>query len=336
MADNDRLRRLLEAQARGYTLVAAMLIRQLVNLWQGFDKWYDGDLVQAHSARSATIVESAQKTVRFQTLSYMKFVYQQFDDLPFPSEAEIDALNDEALDRLVSPLDEWNRPAEQFRYAKSTGSSDDEALQIALDRVEALGDLDLELAMRNEASRIVRATPKVTGYRRVIHPELSESKQSCGLCIAASTRIYKKKELMPLHDHCNCGVMPIVGVEDPGHVFNEEDLTALYGLSGGTGRQALSRVRYKITEHGEVGPYLVEHGAKNRSAGKATAKPVTKRQSVDAQIKSLSESLPRLITRQRAGEDVAQAITWQQDRLRVLQAEANDMNSPRRRKRRTA
>lgn len=338
MADNRRLRMLLEAQARGYSLAAALLIRQLVAIWQGFDKWYDGDLVIANAARSATITESAQKSIQTQTLSYMKFVYQQFEDLQFPTEAEIDAADDENTLRAISALDEWDRPAEQYRYAKSIGKSDAEAITIALDRVNALADLDLELAMRKESNKIFRATPAITGYRRVLHPELSESGTSCGLCIAASTRVYKKKELLPIHDHCNCGVMPVVGSEDPGNTFNEEDLQQLYTLAGGTSAQALSRVRYKIDDHGELGPYLVEEGAPNRSAGRTLPKHTnySRRESVDAQIKSLTGSLARLLERSRSGEDVAQAITWQQERLRVLNSEAQEMARPRRRGRKAA
>lgn len=329
MADLNNLRRLLEAQAAGYSLVVALLIRQLINLWQGFDKWYDGDLVRSHAARSATIVESAQSTIQFQTLTYMKFVYQQYDDLQFPSEADIDAIDADVLARVVSPLEEWDRPAEQFRYAKSIGKTDEEALQIALDRVQQLGDLDAELAMRQQANKIFRATPQVTGFRRVLHPELAQSGQSCGLCIAASTRVYSKKELLPIHDHCHCGVLPIVAGEDPAHTFNLDDLQQLYKLAGGTSAQALSRVRYKLNDHGELGPYLVEDGAPNRSAGRSLGAPKSfnRLDSVAAQIASLNDSLPRLIARRQAGEDVSQAINWQQDRLRILEAEQSAADS---------
>lgn len=331
MANTNRLLMLIEAQTRGYAMATMFLLRQLAALWSTFDDWYDGDLVAARSARSATLVESAQRSVRTQTESYMRFVYQQYDDLEFPSAEEIDAQNDDFLERAVSPMDEWNRPAEQFRYARSTGASEEEALQIALDRVDDLADLDLQLAMRKSARNIFSAS-KITGYRRVLHPELAESKQSCGLCIAASTRVYKKKELLPIHDHCHCGVMPIVGDEDPGNFFNETDLQGLYELAGGTGAQELSRVRYKIDQHGELGPYLIEEGAKNRSAGSRKAKPITRQASVEAQIKSLNESLVRLVDRRRAGEDVNEPIQWQQERLRILNSESAEMARSRRRR----
>lgn len=337
MANTDRLRLLLDIQARGFTAVASLLIKQLVALWRDFDKYYDGDLVAARAARSATLVDAAQASVKRHTESYLKIAYQQYDDLQFPSEEEIDAVNDEALDRLVNPLDEWNRPAEQFRFAQSQGKNRGEAIEVAAKRVEELADMDVALAMRNTASNIIKATPKVTGYRRVIHPELSESGTTCGLCIAASTRVYSKEELMPLHEHCHCTVMPIVGDEDPGDFFNQEDidiLNQLYQAAAGNDAQSLSRTRFKVIQNSELGPYLVEEGSKTKgklSPGSPRTK-ISRSDSVDAQITSLTASLVRLLDRQRAGEDVAEPIVWQQDRLRLLRAEQEKATRTRRRR----
>lgn len=326
MANTDRLRLILEVQARGFALATQLLIRQLIALWRDFDQYYDGDLVAARAARSASMVDAAAGPIRRQTESYLRFVYDQFDDLPFPTAAEIDAFNDDLLDRLVNPLDEWNRPAEQFRYAVSQGQVRGEAIEVATKRVAELADLDMALAMRNTASKIFRATPKVTGYRRVLHPELAESGTSCGLCIAASTRVYSKEELLPLHEHCHCTVMPIVGDEDPGDFFNQEDidiLNELYKAANGNDAQSLSRTRFKIIQNAEKGPYLVEEGSKTKGAlspGSPRTK-ISRSDSVDAQISSLTESLARLLARQGSGEDVSEAIVWQQDRLRLLKSE---------------
>lgn len=335
MANTDRLRLILNVQARGFGLAASLLIRQLVALWRDFDKYYDGDLVAARAARSATLVDAAQSAVRTQTESYLRYVYQSFDDLDFPTEEEIDAVNDGALDRLVNPLDEWNRPAEQFRFAQSQGQDRGKAIEAATKRVEELADLDMALAMRNTASNIFKATPKVHGYRRVLHPELSESGTSCGLCIAASTRVYKKKELLALHDHCHCTVMPIVGDEDPGDFFNSEDIdmiNQLYAAAGGNTAQALSRTRFKIIQNSELGPYLVEEGSKTKGKITPSQTKISRSDSVEAQLKSLNESLGRLLDRQRAGEDVSEPIVWQQDRIRLLRAE--QLQTTRRRRRR--
>src|SRR5215217_4943157 len=110
MANDQRLMLLLEAQTRGYAAVIAFLASQIATLWRSFDKWYDGDLVAAQAARAATLTEGATSTIRQQTKAYLTYVYDQFQDLDFPSDEEIERLNEELLDRVVNPLDEWNRP----------------------------------------------------------------------------------------------------------------------------------------------------------------------------------------------------------------------------------
>jgi hypothetical protein len=55
--------------------------------------------------------------------------------------------------------------------------------------------------MRETTRRHLAAAEDVTGYRRVIHPELSKS-GTCGLCVAAADRIYYVDDLMPIHTNC--------------------------------------------------------------------------------------------------------------------------------------
>lgn len=98
--------------------------------------------------------------------------------------------------------------------------------------------------------------PDIIGYRRLIHPELSES-GTCGLCIAAADRIYRTSELMPIHAHCKCTVgLIITGQADVGLGLNRAQLRELYTLAGGTGKAKLAKVRYRRNRHGELGPVL--------------------------------------------------------------------------------
>lgn len=98
--------------------------------------------------------------------------------------------------------------------------------------------------------------PGIIGYRRLIHPELSES-GTCGLCIAAADRIYKTSQLMDIHEHCKCTVGLIIsGQPDVGNGLNRAQLRELYSLAGGTGKTKLAKVRYRRNRHGELGPVL--------------------------------------------------------------------------------
>jgi hypothetical protein len=160
------------------------------------------------------------------------------------------------------------RPAAVFRYAESQDVTD--AADQALQRIDSLVDDNLMLAQRLAQQQVLvqavnldhypgkpggRAT-KVIGYRRVIHPELSRT-GVCGMCIAASDRIYHVGQLLPIHAHCKCTIAAVTTDFDPADDLNAVDLNALYKAAGGTSVAHLKRTRYQVDEHGELGPVLV-------------------------------------------------------------------------------
>lgn len=93
----------------------------------------------------------------------------------------------------------------------------------------------------------------ITGWRRVIHPELSRG-GTCGLCIAAAAgRVYTTGNLEPIHKGCHCGVLPIVGGDDPGDALNRLDLGDLYDDAGGTtDGWTLKQTRYQVGADGRL------------------------------------------------------------------------------------
>ena len=102
----------------------------------------------------------------------------------------------------------------------------------------------------------------------MLHPELATSGQSCGLCIAASHRTYRKADLLPLHNLCHCEPVEIVGNRDVGGQINDEDLDILYGAAGdSTERTALSNTKWAVEDHGELGPRLVQKKKTGKNAG---------------------------------------------------------------------
>ena len=127
------------------------------------------------------------------------------------------------------------------------------------ERMERMVNDDIAMAKRDAHRDALANTPaRVTGYRRVVHPELAETGVSCGLCIVASTRIYKKSDLMPIHNLCNCEPVEIVDGLDPGDQINAEDnLFDLYSEAGNTSDgRALKEQGYTVFDHPELGPVL--------------------------------------------------------------------------------
>ncbi|WP_048890665.1 hypothetical protein [Mycobacterium heckeshornense] len=181
----------------------------------------------------------------------------------------------------------FQRPAMVYRYEASKSSP--AAEQRSNQRIENLVDSNLLLAQRLAQQEVLanavdldRKGPRIVGYRRVIHPELSKS-GTCGMCIAASDRVYKVSELLPIHDHCHCTIAPVTEDHDPGGALNGLDLKQLYEHAGGNTVAHLKRTRYTIDEHGELGPVLVpdkpykprsEQSRRITGAAKSTAKQV--------------------------------------------------------------
>lgn len=244
------------------------------------------------------------------------------------------------------PADAYGRIADQYRWEQiANNATPEQALAKAKVRAEQVVDTDISLAVREQEVHTARKLG-VQLYRRVLHPELAESGLSCGLCVVAADRVYSvdrfKREL---HSRCHCEMIPIEGGKDPGLQLNRDDLDSLYEAAGravgardddgniapvtGGGKKqlgALKRVRVAVTEHGELGPILV-----NRSGQYRTLADFAKTQSISpkiraaAQLPAMLESLARLEARAAAGDDVpASQFRWHRDfiaRLRRIAGE---------------
>lgn len=158
------------------------------------------------------------------------------------------------------------RPAERYRKAVATGWTPEQAEAYATYLAGDLQVQDMSLAER-ASQQFLMEELGITQFRRIVRPELAKSKSSCGLCIAASSRIYNSATMMPMHDNCNCLTMPIIGDVDPGKDLNNKDLGQLYQDAGSTKAADLKRTRYMLNEHGEYGPVLTREGDSFRGPG---------------------------------------------------------------------
>lgn len=71
-------------------------------------------------------------------------------------------------------------------------------------QVEKLTRTDLQLAQTHSARDWMAGEDRVKGYRRVLG-----GGRSCPLCVSAATRTYRKADLLPIHENCQCSVSPV-------------------------------------------------------------------------------------------------------------------------------
>ncbi len=154
------------------------------------------------------------------------------------------------------PAEAYGRVADGFRYAVTMlGDDEDKAQRKAAVRVANTARTDVQLAVRAQYQKTMSAQG-AEGWRRILHPELSET-GPCGLCVVAADRVYSTEDLLPIHNRCVCEVLPIYAGADPGINLNGDDLAAVYAAAGGNTRDKLRRISVVLTEHGELGPLLV-------------------------------------------------------------------------------
>ena len=251
---------LVNAQATARVRISAQVLASVRRSFGLVGDFYDRDQVGVFVEAMTRAVLAGRAMSAGVTEAYLR---QQFDLLGARPPKTVPAPSPRP--RGIPTTEEYVRPVKTYRYARLRGLDELEAEEQALRRAELIAETDLNLAMRDTARDLLAGASKVTGWRRIIHPELSAG-GACGLCVAASDRIYPRGQLMPLHDRCKCEVAAIVDSNDPGRSLNAEDLAELYRTAGGTDKGRLARTRWTVNEHGELGPVLRAEGDHFRDA----------------------------------------------------------------------
>lgn len=196
-------------------------------------------------------------------------------------------------------------------------------VELGRDEIEAAVGEALDRAARDAVQQHGDASPDVIGYRRVPHPELAEG-GTCGLCVLASTRIYRRGDLEPIHDGCNCTVAEVTATSDPGDALNGLDLGEVYDDVGSTDGREAKKVRYRRGPDGRLERYT---DPKQRKPQPERSRPAERPQRRDRdqdqrRIAALEAEIRRLEEQQRAGQDVAFELDAARRRLRSLRRAA--------------
>lgn len=122
-------------------------------------------------------------------------------------ELELAAYTTEKM-RGLPAAEVYARPFGAYAKFLSDGADEADAVRAAQASVSKLAATDLQLAQTHSARDWMSESEWVVGYRRVL-----TGAHSCDLCTLASQRTYRTSELMPIHEHCDCGIEPLWGHE---------------------------------------------------------------------------------------------------------------------------
>lgn len=232
--------------------ITAAAIAQLTPLWSTFTGWYAAAQVAELGGFGAQVAQAAAETAAGVGSTYITEVLAALGTRSVPSAR----VRLEAPRRGADLVKVYSRPASEYRLAFALSGDPAQAATAAGRRLQDLVRDDVVLGRREGQQRMMRRAG-VQQYMRLLHPELAVG-GSCGLCVAASDRAYKTGQLLPMHGGCNCEPVPLATGMRPGDI-NNVDLARVYDAAGGSNKAAdLKRTRFRVDQHGELGPVLTD------------------------------------------------------------------------------
>lgn len=234
-----------------------------------FDGWYSPKLVEEITQAVAARVSIAQVGTATLTDAYLSRVTTYVTGT-YVAGASVPQVMGKSLRMGVTGHEEvYGRVVSEYRYQRSVGADERQALSTALTRAQSMVSTDMGLAFQHQTKRFTEVR-NINRFRRVVRPELSKG-GACGLCVGASDRLYRRGDLMPMHARCKCTVIAVTSKSDPGSQLNDDTLSELYTQAGSTAGADLKKVRVTVEQHGELGPQLRVQGQNFRGPAEVAA-----------------------------------------------------------------
>lgn len=212
----------------------------------------DDRAAERFAAAAATLSTAAQAEAAANLDGYLGLLLNAS-----PVGIDLDTVTGAAVRAGAEPADVYLRSIITARAKVSEGGSFVDAMRAG--RVRAVSTAETDVALTQRAA--MASEERIVGYRRVL------TGKSCGLCGTASTQRYHSGQLMPIHNRCDCGVAPIMGKKDPGHVINKQLLSDLKKSERfeGTARHltvtedgTVELPKIAVHQHDELGPVLTD------------------------------------------------------------------------------
>lgn len=187
-ADLVEAYRALTGRQRDRTVATA------AQLWLLMDSWSD-EAAEALLSQLLPVALAGQRVVANATGAYLQSM------IGAPVRLDLDEVTGAALRSGTDPSEVYMRAVVKARTAYSRTDLVDAGINAGLDQLLATVEQDLQLASTH-AARAAMQQGRVDAYRRATRSA------ACPLCVAASDRVYGTSELLPIHSHCRCVVVP--------------------------------------------------------------------------------------------------------------------------------
>lgn len=227
--------------------IRARLTDYATTLWGGLGSWRDTD-VNRFVALMVPRVLAGQQQVANITDAYIA----QLTSDGVAGRVDTNAIRGVPDDQL------YRRPAATLYGNLADGKTLDQAQKAATTRLVSLVATGLQMTQVRQAHRTMARSRGVKAYRRVLR-----GPGDCALCIVASTQRYWKRDLLPIHPGCDCGVAPLGIGDHIDQVLDPAQLDLIHTqVQGFTGtfdpgaRAPDYRKLIVVRVNGEIGPVL--------------------------------------------------------------------------------
>jgi hypothetical protein len=138
----------------------------------------------------------------------------------------------------IDPATVYRRPFITVWTALGNGTDWKAAVQQGQARAKSAAATDVQLAMRGTLVAVGQEDPQILGYRRV------SDAGACEFCRLVAGQRYLTDQLMPIHNHCGCGVDVITAANRGDFTGQADNDLAVDGVA--------------VHQHGELGPVLTD------------------------------------------------------------------------------
>lgn len=237
--------------------VRASVLAQVLAAWNSLTSWRDKDIAQ-FVTRVVPKVLAGQDKMTALTGAYLNKTIAIHTPgakaIPVPTKNSVGA----AVRNGTTPKEVYQRAGPTVWRALQGGDTIDQAVAKAQTRITQQVTTDMQLARTHSAQEVMSKGTGIVGYRRQLTGD-----HSCALCVVASTRTYRKADLLPLHPQCDCVPVPVFGTEfrpslDPESqdVLDAAHAEIVSRLGVDTNKAETLRELTIVHDHGELGPLL--------------------------------------------------------------------------------
>jgi hypothetical protein len=195
MAPTDEL---TQAHIQAQAQLRQIAVAAAASTWVGL-RSHDQEDVPGFLARLLPLVAAINRQSALLTIAYLaRAIDRPITGIDIPTLLS-------GLRTGTSPQEAYRRPFVTTWSELTRGRSYADAVDAGRQRATAIAATDVQLAMTHTVRAVAQTQPEtIFGFERVPDPN------ACDLCLIASTQRYRTDQLMPIHNHCGCGIRPLL------------------------------------------------------------------------------------------------------------------------------